>query len=53
MLTRVRNHVLDRMARRKYAPDIEVDKAVNLRRLGSRYASGHSSIRPISGTRRL
>ena len=37
MLTRVRNHVLDRMARRKYAPDIEVDAAPNLQRLGSHY----------------
>ena len=37
MLTRVRNHVLDRMARRKYAPQIEVDKAPNLQRLGSHY----------------
>jgi hypothetical protein len=37
MLARVRNHVLDRMARRKYAPTIKVDKGPNLRRLGSAY----------------
>ena len=37
MLTRVKNHVLDRMARRKYAPAIKVEKGPNLRRLGSAY----------------
>jgi FkbM family methyltransferase len=37
MLTRIKNRVLDRMARRKYAPRIAVENQPNLRRLGSNY----------------
>ena len=37
MLARIKNRVLDRMARRKYAPQIEVKNRPSLRRLGSHY----------------
>ena len=37
MLARIKNRILDRMARRKYAPQIEVENPPSLRRLGSRY----------------
>ncbi len=37
MLARIKNHVLDRLARRRYAPQIEVESRPSLRRLGSHY----------------
>jgi FkbM family methyltransferase len=37
MLARLRNFALDRMARRKFAPAIKVEKGPHLRRLGSAY----------------
>jgi FkbM family methyltransferase len=37
MLTRIRKFVLNRIARRKYAPGIKVENRPNLRRLGSFY----------------
>ena len=37
MLERFKNRILDRVARRKYAPQIEVDQRPSLRRLGSHY----------------
>jgi FkbM family methyltransferase len=37
MLARSKRWVLDRMARRKYAPDIQVSPPIRLLRLGSRY----------------
>src|ERR1700722_4586260 len=37
MLSRIRNGVLTRLARRKYSPNIFVDHAPALRRLGSKY----------------
>src|SRR5882672_10804467 len=37
MLSRIKNRVLSRLARRKYAPDIAIDRAPGLVRLGSSY----------------
>jgi FkbM family methyltransferase len=37
LLTRVKNRVLDRLARRKYAPAIEVRRSLGLLKLGSAY----------------
>src|ERR1700722_11426338 len=37
MLSRIRNGVINRLARRKYSPNISIDQAPALRRLGSKY----------------